>query len=47
MSDPDKLPDMLLSWMANGEDPEEIHMRIRWFEGSIGAGIFLFLREAF
>lgn len=46
MSDPEKLPDMIMSWIANGEDPEEMSLRINWLFGSLGAGIFLFIRES-
>lgn len=44
MSDPEKLPDMIMDWIESGEDPQEIHLHIRWFDGSLGAGIALFLR---
>ncbi len=41
---PEKLPDMIRSWIDSGKVPADIQLHIRWFDGSLGAGISLFLR---
>lgn len=47
MSAPIKLPDTILSWLNEDSNPEELSLRYRWWQGSLGAGIILFLWEGF